>query len=161
MEVSPMKPQRNNIEYEKVSTSDFLMGVISDIEYDEKHTFKGFGKNPDGTPKPDRIASAARFKFSIEGYKFPHYSRWLSFSYGEKSNLFQKYLVPLVEGAKPDMDFDLDQLKGLKVKMLWTEKNNFQTIETIRPATKKIVPMVIHDQVAETVESEPDDEVPF
>lgn len=43
------------------------------------------------------------------------------------------------------MDFDLDQLKGLKVKMLWKNKTyegkEYQTIETIRPIGKKVIPI--------------------
>lgn len=126
-----MRPPKREIEYEKVDTTDFLIGKIEDILYDQNHKSNYMGK--------EKIGPCVRFKFSIEGYQYHHYSRWMSFSYGEKSNLYRMYLVPLVVGAEPDMNFDLDVLKGMKIKMLWAEKNNFQFPETIRPFTKKIV----------------------
>lgn len=158
-----MKPQKQAPkDFERVSTDDFIPGVVEDIAYEEAHLFKGYGKDKKGTPIPDRTAPAVRFKFLLEGYKYPHYSRWMSFNYGEKSNIYLKFLVPLVEGAKPDMDFDLDQLKGLKVKILWAEKNDFQFVETIRPIGKKVVPLNVHiNQAAEVVETGNEEEVPF
>jgi hypothetical protein len=153
-----MKPPKraSSMEYEKVSTEDFIPGVIEDIRYDAEHVFKGFGKDEKGNQKPDTKAHAVRLKFKLEGYQYPHYSRWMRFNYGEKANLYQKILVPLVEGAAPDMDFDLDQLKGVKVKTLWVEKNDFQSVETIRPVGKKVVALNVMDQTAEVAETHED-----
>lgn len=125
-----MKPEKREIDYERLSTDDFLVGEIVEIQRDKEHksVFQG----------QEKVSDCIRFKFSVEGYKFPHYSRWMTFSYGEKTNLYNKYLTALVEGASPDCDFDLDHLKGMKVKMLWTEKNSFQSLETIRPVNGKI-----------------------
>lgn len=125
-------PKREKTEFEKVSTEDFTVCTIAEISYDMEHKFTGY------QGAEDKIKPAVRFKFLVEGYKFPHYSRWMSFNFGEKSNLFLKYLVPLIEGATPDMDFDLDALKGMKIKILWAEKNEFQYPETIRPIGKKL-----------------------
>ena len=153
-----MKPPKSEkIDYEKVSVDDFVTGTIAEIQYDKEHLFKGF----DGSA--DKKRPAARFKFALDGYNYPHYSRWMSFSYGEKSNLYLKYLVPLVENAQPDMDFDLDLLKGMKVKTLWSEKNGFQNIETIRPIGRKFAFLPGELPVIQMDESElqPDDEVPF
>ena len=153
--MKPPKPDKT--EYEKVSTDDFLTGVIKEVQYDQEHKFKGFNG------EADKLKSAVRFKFEIDGYKHSHYSRWMTFSYGEKSNLFLKYLVPLVDGAVPDMDFDLDQLKGLKVKTLWSEKNDFQTVETIRPIGGKIAftaEQVVQDEF-DPSDLQPDEDVPF
>jgi len=123
-------PKTENKDYEKVPTDDFVTGTIEEIKYEQDHEFKFKGESK---RKP-----AVRLKFKIDGLQYPHYSRWMTFNYGEKSNLLLKYLIPLVEGAHPDMDFDLDALKGMKVKMLWNEQNGFQSVETIRPLGKKL-----------------------
>jgi hypothetical protein len=130
--VKPEKQAGSVKEFEKVSTEDFVIAQISDIELDMNHTFKGF------QGAPDKVCAGVRFKFDIEGCKYPHRSNWMKFSYGEKANLFKKFLLPLVDGAEPDMDFDLLALKGMKIKMLWAEKNGFQFPETIRPISPKI-----------------------
>jgi len=62
----------------------------------------------------------------------------MKFNLGEKSNLYTKYISQIVENAEPDMDIDLDVLKGMKLKVLWAEKNEFQFPETIRPIGGKI-----------------------
>ena len=150
-----MKPPKRegSGDYEKVKTDDFVSGIIEDVAYDMLHKFKGF------EGKPDTEAPGVRFKFKLEGYQYPHYSRWMKFNYGEKANLYLKYLAPLVDGAAPDMDFDLDQLKGLKVKTLWNEKNGFQSVETIRPIGKKVAPATLpKEQLAEMHEVEPNED---
>jgi len=127
-------PKREEIEYEKLDTNDFVSGMIEDINYDEKHQFRG------GDGYDAKVRSAMRFKFMFTGYKFPHYSRWMVFNTGEKANLYLKYLCSLVEDAKPDMDFDMDELKGMKIRAMWSEKNGFQSLEVIRPLTGKLKP---------------------
>jgi len=82
----------------------------------------------------------------------------MSFSYGDKANLYLKYLVPLVEGAKPEMDFDIDHLKGMKIKTLWITKNEFQNIDVIRPDGKKLVVKTLEEVLSQ--ELEPDQEIP-
>lgn len=157
-------PKQEKTDYEKVDINDFVVGTIEEVQYDQEHKFKGF------QGAEDKIKPAVRLKFKINSYKFPHYSRWMAFNYGEKSNLYLKYLLPLVEGAEPDMDFDMDALKGMGVKMLWSEKNGFQNIETIRPANKKIPfgapkPQRGQDGVPEIQvgdeELQPDEDLPF
>lgn len=138
-----MKPPNKKLEYEKISTDDFVVGTIDDVLYDNEHIFKGYGKDDAGNPKPDTTGSAVRLVFTIDNYKFPHKTPWMKFSYSEKSNLFKKYISSLVDGAEEYMDFDMDQLKGVRVKMLWKDNGEFQGVETIRPADgKKIVPIV-------------------
>jgi hypothetical protein len=133
-------PERKKTEYERVTIGDFITGIIEDIEYDMEH--QSSFKNPDGTPK---ITPSVRFKFKLDGYSYPHRSRWMSFSYGEKANLYNKYLAKLVPGAMPDMDYDLDTLKGMKVKTLWAEEKGkdgqiYQHIENIFPIAKTHTP---------------------
>lgn len=144
-------PEQKQTEFEKVDTNDFVTGEIADIQYEQEHLFKGYNG------AEDKKRPAVRLKFKVDGYKHQHYSRWMTFSYGDKSNLFLKYLVPLVEGAQPDMDLDLDVLKGVKVKMLWSEKNGFQSVETIRPIGKKISAL---KEIQIDDDLQPDDEFP-
>lgn len=125
-------PARERTEFEKVKVDEWIAGDIAEVQYDKAHefTFKGEKK----------INPGVRFKFSLEGYNFPHYSRWMTFSYGEKSNLYRKYLFCLVDGAKPDMDFDLDELKGFPIKTMWSNNDDFQNLEMIRPQGAMLKP---------------------
>jgi len=128
-----MKPKpKEKIVYEKVSTDDFAVGEIAEVQYEEAHTFSKGGPH-------EKQGEAVRFKFALDGYKFPHYSRWMYFSYGEKSTLFLKYIVSLVKDAAPDLDLDIQILKDLRVRTLWQEKDGFQSVETIRPVEGKIL----------------------
>lgn len=125
-------PQRNGSkEFEKVAVGEFIIGTM-EVAYDQEHKFKGF------QGKEDTIQPAVRFIFTLDGYKYKHYSRWMKFSYGEKANLYKKYVSKLVENAEPDMDFDLDALNGMKVKTIWSEDNDFQNIDNIFPVNGKI-----------------------
>lgn len=130
-------PQKEKIDYEKVTIEDFTICTISDVVYDMEHTFKAF-KTKENPNAEDQVKPAVRFKFDVEGYQHPHYSRWMKFTLGEKANLYVKFVSQLVEGAEPDMDFDLDVFKGAKCKILWAEKNDFQFPETVRPIGGKI-----------------------
>src|SRR3990167_10216226 len=108
-----MKPEKKKGDYEKVTIGEFVFGSIEDIQLEKNHVFK-YKDNV-------KEADAVRFKFKLDDYKFPHYSRWMLFFYGEKTSLYNKYLMKLIEGANPDMDFDLLCLKGMRVKTLWAE----------------------------------------
>ena len=125
-----MKAPKRIDTFEKVKIGEFINGTIEKIEYDMQHKFNFQGK--------ETITPAVRLVFNLEGYSFPHRSRWMRFNVGEKSNLYRKYLVKLVEGITPDADFDIDHLRGMKIKTLWMEQNDFQNIESIFPLEKKI-----------------------
>jgi len=120
------------MEFEKLKVGEMISGRIEDVQYDQEHKFKGF------QGKEDTIQPAVRFKFILSGYEFPHYSRWYKFNYGEKANLYKIFLTKLVENAKPDMDFDLDYLKEMKVKTLWNDNGDFQNLESIFPIEGKV-----------------------
>lgn len=132
-----MRPKpTKKFEFEKVNCNDWVNGEILDIQRDENHEVK-FGAEP-------QLKDCVRFVFGLEGYQYKHYSRWMTFSYNEKANLYKKYLVNLVVGVFPDCDFDIEQLIGMKIKTMWQENksangmNTFQSIETIRPRENKI-----------------------
>lgn len=146
-----MKPPQIHKDFEKLVIGEMITGVISEVMYDQEHKFKGF------SGKEDTIQPAVRFKFTLDGYKFPHYSRWFKFSYGEKSNLYKIFLVKLVENAKPDMDLDLDLLNGVAVKTLWNENGDFQNLESIFPAGAKVKATDIVAQEEIPMEDVPDE----
>jgi len=154
-----VKPKpREQIEYEKVAIGEFVNGIIEEVERDEEHQSSYQGK--------PTIRDCVRFKFKLSGYDFPHYSRWCTFSYGEKANLYIKYLSKLVPEAEPDMDYDIELLKNMKVRTIWAEEKGkdgkvYQHIESIFPlkesgANKKF------DKKMEEIEEPPyENEVPF
>lgn len=125
-------PPREKIEFERVNEENWVTGIIFEVQHDPEHktTYKG----------EEKIRDCVRFKFQLDGYEHYHYSRWMTFSYDERSNLYNKYLCSLIEGAQPDMDFDLEELNGMRIKTMWTTKNDFQSIELIRPELGKRTP---------------------
>jgi hypothetical protein len=144
-------PKRDNKDYEKVAIGEMLTGIIEECQYDEKHSFKGF------QGKEDTVGIAIRFKLKLDNYQFPHYSRWMRLSLSEKANLYKKYVVKLVEGAVPDMDMDLDALKNMKIKVIWSEDGDFQNIDAIYPVGSKVK---VTDPVP-TVDLEKEEEPPI
>lgn len=140
-----MKPPiRPKIEYEKVAVDEWVSGEIEEIQYNMEYKSSWEGK--------EKVGPAVRLKFKLDGCQWPHYSRWMSFNYGEKANLYKKYVSQLVEGAAPDMEFDLDALKGMKIKTMWANDGDYQKLEMIRPVEKKI-PF--------TAEPKEEEEIPF
>lgn len=125
-------PPKAHMDYERVPVDEWVNGVIQDIQYEPEHKRIWKGE--------EKVGPAVRFKFALEGCEYPHYSRWMSFNYGEKSNLFKKYIAALVENAKPNMDMDLDVLKGFKIKTMWANNGDFQNLEMLRPQGAKISP---------------------
>lgn len=126
-------PARQKTEFERIPKyDDWVEGTIIDIEYDENHksTYQG----------EEKIRPCVRFKFGLKGCEFPHRSRWLTFSYGEKANLYKNFILALVEDAEPDMDFDLDNLKGLEIKTMWTKDEEYDNLAMIRPLVGKFNP---------------------
>lgn len=126
-----MKPPKRETTFEKLKIGEMLPGAIEDIEYDISHKFSFKGE--------DKISPGVRFVFKVDGYQYHHRSRWMKFNAGEKSNLYKMILSKLVSNAKPDMEFDIDHLKGLRVKTLWAENNDFQNLESVFPEDEKVL----------------------
>jgi hypothetical protein len=149
-------PERKKIEYEKVELDTWIPGIIEDIEYDMQRESMWEGKK--------KVGPAVRFKLKLDGYKYPKKTRWGSFNLGEKSNLYKKYVSVLVEGAKPDVVFDLDLLKGMAVKTMWSQNEEYQNLEMIRPLNGMLkVEFKKPTKFAEAPEEVGDreDEIPF
>lgn len=136
-------PPKKAFSYEKVPTGDFVLGEIVEIEYDMNHTFKGF------QGKEDTVQAGVRLVFKLDKCQHLHKTRWMKFSYHEKAGLYKSFLSKLVEGAAPGMEFDLDRIKGMKVKTIWADNGDFQNIENIFPLTKKIVHVAVDDMAGE------------
>ena len=148
-------PARPKLDYEKVMLEVMLTGIIEVVQYNQEYKFKGFSGGE------DTIQPAVRFNFSLDGYKFPHYSRWMKFTLAEKSNLYKKYVSKLVEDAMPDMDIDLDILNGMKIKTVWSEDGDYQNIDAIYPAGPKIKADTVIAEPAHEEEPPDLEEAPF
>lgn len=149
---TPEKKKLDPKSYEQVKINALIAATITAIEYKDDHQFPGYKGNP------PTIDKAVRIKMTLEGYEFPRTSGWLRFSNGEKASLYKKYLVPLVEGIKPDAKFDLDHLIGMKVQLMFIQNKEYQNINVIVPADK---PLGYTDQPATAKESMTEEQVPF
>ncbi len=149
-------PSRDKMDFEKVAVNKMIHGVIEKCQYDEKHVFKGF------EGKPDTTGTAIRFKLKLDDYKFPHYSRWMRLSLGEKTTLYSKYVSKLVTGAEPDMDLDLDVLEGLEINVIYVNgKGDFQNLENIFPAGELADPNKPLDNTEHDIVGPEGEDAPF
>lgn len=127
-----MRPPKTTMtKFERIPVyQEWIESTIEDIEYDPNHkrSFQG----------EDKVGPCVRFKFGVKGCQFAHRSNWMTFSYGEKANLYKKFILVLVDGAKPDIDMDLDQLKGMKIKTMWSENGEYDRLEMVKPDNAKV-----------------------
>jgi len=143
------KPQQKV--FEQLVVNDFIFGTISEIKYEKDHAFNS-------TTGTSKVADAVKIIFKLDGYSESHGTRWMTFSYDERANLFAKYVSKLVENPKPYMDFDLDLLKGMKIKTIWKQDGKWQNIDGIWPNQALIkVPISAHEPDAALEEVPPED----
>jgi hypothetical protein len=150
-----MKLPKSNMQFEKVKVGEFVPGRIAEIEYDMEHKFYYQGA--------EKVARGVRFVFELEGYKYPHKSRWLKFMAFEKAPLYIMYISKLVENVKPSDTFDLDALVGMKIQTMWANDKDFQVVESVEPIGKKLTVIIDEDDDGFTpeVETVDDDDVPI
>jgi hypothetical protein len=142
-----MKPPKRQTNYERVPVYDeWINGKIEDIEYEMERKTMWEGK--------EKVGPHVRFKFILEGCKFPKKTPWMSFNYSEKANLYKKFITALVADAAPDLDFDLDALKGLDVKVMFTQNGEYDNIEMVRPLKNKVPKGTTVDEAPEQVEDQ-------
>ena len=108
-----MRPPKK--QYERVPVGVPVLGVIEQVLYHENHVFPGF----DG--KEDTKATAIRFKFTLDGCQYFHYSRWMRLSLHVKATLYKKYASALIEDLQADADIDLDVLNGMAISTVWSQ----------------------------------------
>lgn len=135
----PRPPAQQKLDFERIKKEhidEWITAEITEVAYDPEHQFRG---------KHAKTGPAVRFKFNLDGYEYPHYSRWMTFIYSEKSNLFLKYGVPLVEGAIVNMDMPTEAYHGMRIKIMFGEKpplkpgdSPFQSVEKVKPLESKI-----------------------
>lgn len=133
-----MKPQSNTFVQEDILVDEFINAEITEITYDKEHksSYQGI----------EKVGPAVQITMKLDGYKQPKKSRWMAFIYTEKSNLYKVWLKSLVPNARPYMDFDLDNLKSMKIKALFsknTGKNgevyyNLDMVKPLKPKAEKI-----------------------
>lgn len=127
----------SSVEYEKCKIDEWLVGEIAEVQ--QKLGVEKKYKNSETGETEIRKVDQARFKFSLEGYKYPHYSRWNTLSTNERANLYKNYIQALFgERYQPDTMLDISKLAGLKVKTMWDETrlrsgDMFQFVSKIRP----------------------------
>lgn len=139
-------PPARKREYEKVPVEVWVNGEIEEVQYKDDH--ENFNKEK---------VKGVRLKLKLEGCNFPHYTRWMTFGCAEKSNLYKLVILPLVEGAEPFMDFDLDELQGFKVKTMWSTNEEYQNLDMMRPLGSKLVV----SQEPEDIDVVAKEEIPF
>ena len=125
-----MRPPKRT--YEKVEVGVDVAGIIENMEYDEKHAFKGF-EGKEGTIQP-----GVRIVFRLDGCQYLHRTRWMKLSLNSKATLYKKYASALIEGLEPDADIDLDILKGMAVNTKWSDNGDFQNLDEISAIGPKI-----------------------
>lgn len=117
--------------YEKVQVDEWLAGHIEEVQYDEHRAYKA--KDKATGEWVEKTAPHLRFKFRLDGYQYPHYSRWLKCSTHEKSNLYSKFLKHLCPQYDcQDKVVDLDKLVGITIKTMWENNEDYQNITQIR-----------------------------
>ena len=149
-------PPKSKTDFEKVIVDEWISGeiVAEDVFKDVDQKFTNKDGSPD-TRKVDQI----RFKFKLDGYKFPHYSRRMTLSTSEKSNLF-KFLQQIYgENIVPDIAVNTEALKGLKVKTMWTNNGEYQNLVMIRPL--ETPPSIWDLEQGEHSEAESTEDAPF
>lgn len=104
-------------EFEKVANDEWLPSIIDDVQ-DRINDNKKYRDKETGEMMTKSV-NEVRFKFLIDGYKFAHYSRWMSISTHEKATLFDKFIKKLVPDAQPNTAIDISRLKGMRIKTMW------------------------------------------
>ena len=119
-----------------MDVDEWLPGSVQEVQYDENREYSH--KNETGE-WVKLTAPHVRFKFSLEGYQYPHYSRWMKCSTNEKSNFYSKYLKHLCPTFDcKDKAIDLDKLVGIKVKVMWENNGDYQNVTQIRGLDPKL-----------------------
>lgn len=137
--------------FEQIKVDEWITGEIEEIQYEQDHEFTYKGNKTKG--------DAVRVSLRLDGYKDKKSTGWMRFNYGEKSNLYKIFIEPLVEGARTNMTFDFDNLKDLRVKVMFTQKGEYQNLSMIRPLQTKVLPGVTPNTTA--IPETSGEEVPF
>ena len=137
----------NKMVYERCEDDVWIEGTIKELQ--ERMNTRKY-KNDDTGEYEEREVDEMRFVFQLEGYKFNHFSRWMTKSTGENSNLFKKYLKKLIPDFEPNGRIDLEALVGKRVKTMWVSEegkdgNTYQGVLQIKPVDEVLAEEVSFD----------------
>ena len=126
-----LPPEKKKTDFERIPVYDeWVNGEIVEIQYDENHKSIYQGQT--------RVKPAVRFSLRLDGCRFNHKTRWMTFNYSEKAYLYKTFLKELVEGATEYMRFDLDALKGMKIKTMWQADGDYDNLMAVRPLEARL-----------------------
>ena len=154
------KPAKKD--FERVTADEWINGSIvgEDVFRDVEQKFKDNKTGEAGVRKVDMV----RFKFQLDGCVYNHYSRKMTLSMSEKSNLY-KFLQQIYgQTIVPDIPVDTTKLAGLKVKTMWANDGEYQNLVMIRPLENPPSIWDIpeeHEHEEPVIEPEPSEEAPF
>lgn len=149
---------RAAVEYEKVAVDEWLPGMIETVQLQEDRPYR---HTNDDTGETEMLtAPHVRFKFKLDGYKYPHYSRWMKASTHKKSNLYSKYLRSLCPTHDcENQQIDVDKLTGVRIKIMWENNGDYQNVTQIRGLDAALDVRV--DTTAPEADPDPANDVPF
>ena len=131
-----IKPNKSDYVYERVIIDDWISGKI--VEVQERNNPNRKYKDKNTGEWKTKAVDEVRFVFELDGYKYKHYSRWMTQSVHKKSTLYDKYLKKLDPSLEPETAVDLDRLAGIEVRTMWDEETGrdgavYQHVASIKP----------------------------
>lgn len=139
--------------FEQVVVDEWISGEIVDIQYEQDHEFTHKGNK--------KIADAVKILIRLDGYHDSKSTGWWTFNYAEKSNLYNLFIKSLVAGATPNMEYDLDNLKNMKIKVMYSQNGEYQNLTMVRPLKMNGGVTGIRKETVAMPDEIPDEEVPF
>jgi len=122
-------------DFESVQIDEWITGSILDVEHRLNENKKV--KDKLTGEMTTKSAQELRLILGLDGYAFNHNSRWLTASMNKESNFYKNFVAKLMPDVKPNTDFDSDELKGMKVKVMYEntewQGKTYQNISAIRP----------------------------
>ena len=91
--VKIIEPQNKEFSYEKVKIHEWVEGEIVEIQ-ERVNDNRKYKDKKTGEMKV-KSADELRFVFTLTGYEFKHYSRWMTRSLYKEANLIKKYIKKL------------------------------------------------------------------
>jgi len=123
-------------EFERVKVDEFIEGEIIKVE-ERLNEHKKYKDDETGETL-EKSVHEIRLVFKLDGYQYPHRSRWMTASMNENATFYKKYVRGLFEDAiAPDEKINTEKLVGIKVRTMWDEiplkdGSKFQSIDKIR-----------------------------
>ena len=133
---------KNNkeFEYEMLPENTWLKGRIDEVQQRTNEHRKY--KDKDTGEWKEKSAEELRFAFRFDDFEHRHYSRWMTESLNEKSNLYTKYIKKLSPQVTSSDRVDWDLLVDMEVDVMWenSEYNGkvYQNINLIKATNQPV-----------------------